>query len=319
MARNVSVIGAGNVGSTIAFTLAAAGLVQELSLIDLNEAKAEGEALDIQDGLSCLRPTVIRSGGYSLCRQAQVAIITAGANQKPGQSRLELLQQNAAVYRQVIPSILKFNKHLILIVVTNPVDPLTYLTIKLSGLPREKIFGSGTVLDTARFRNQISMHCRVNPRNVHGYVIGEHGDGAVPVWSTAQIAGLKLEQFCRYCGRGCSAQSAIGRKVHTAAEQIISRKGATFFSISLAVKEIVQSIFGNENSVLTVSTLVHDYCGINNVCFSLPAVLNRDGVKDVIPPLLDPGEIVALRRSAETLRQAQDQIYNASEAVPTLA
>jgi L-lactate dehydrogenase len=316
MTRNVSIIGAGHVGSTIAFTLISAGLVQEISLIDMNEAKAEGEALDIQDGLSFLRPAVIRSGGYNLCRQAQIAIITAGASQQPGQSRMDLLHQNAEVYRRIIPSILQYNKHLLIIVVTNPVDPLTYLALKLSGLPRGKVFGSGTVLDTARFRNQISLHCRINPHNVHGYVIGEHGDGAVPVWSTAQIAGLKLEQFCRYCGRGCSAQNEIGRKVRTAAEQIITRKGATFYSISLAVKRIVQSIFGNENSVLTVSTLVQDYCGINNVCFSLPAIINRDGVKDVLPPDLDQVERAALQRSAEALQTAQGRIFNASETAP---
>lgn len=317
MTRSVSIIGAGHVGSTIAFTLVTSGLVQELSLIDMNEAKAEGEVLDIQDGLSFLRPALIRSGGYDLCRQAQIVIITAGANQKPGQSRLDLLHQNADVYRQVIPSILKYNEHLLIIVVTNPVDPLTYLTLKLSGFPRGKVFGSGTVLDTARFRNQISLHCRINPRNVHGYVIGEHGDGAVPVWSTAQIAGLKLEHFCRYCGRGCSAQDEIGRKVHMAAEQIIARKGATFYSIALAVKEIVQSIFGNEHSILTVSTLVQDYCGINDVCFSLPSIINRDGVKDVLPPDLDQPEQTALRRSAEKLKTVQDQIFNAAGAVPT--
>lgn len=314
MIRNVSIIGAGNVGATIAFTLVAAGLVQELSLIDLNEAKAEGEALDIQDGLSFLRPAVIRSGGYSLCRQAQVAIITAGVNQKPGQSRLDLLQQNADVYRQIIPSILKYNEHLLIIVVTNPVDSLTYLALKLSGLPREKVFGSGTVLDTARFRNQISLHCRINPRNVHGYVIGEHGDGAVPVWSTAQIAGMKLDHFCRYCGRGCSAQKEIGSKVHTAAEQIIARKGATFYSIALAVKGIVQSIFGNENSILTVSTLIQDYCGINDVCFSLPAIINSDGVKDVLHPDLDPVETAALQHGAAALKTVQEQVFDIGAA-----
>lgn len=319
MTRNVSIIGAGHVGSTIAFTLVTSGLVQELSLIDMNEAKAEGEALDIQDGLSFLRPTVIRSGGYNLCRQAQIAIITAGANQKPGQSRLDLLHQNAEIFRQVIPSILKYNQELLIIVVTNPVDPLTYLALKLSGFPRGKVFGSGTVLDTARLRNQISLHCRINPRNVHGYVIGEHGDEAVPVWSTAQIAGLKLEHFCRYCGRGCSAQNEIGKKVHTAAEQIISRKGATFYSIALAVKGIVQSIFGNENSILTVSTLVQDYCGIKNVCFSLPAIINRDGVKDVLPLDLDKYETAALQHSAKKLKAAQEQIVNTAEAVPAHA
>lgn len=316
MTRNVSIIGAGNVGSTIAFTLVTSGLVQELSLIDMNEAKAEGEALDIQDGLSFLRPAVIRSGGYNLCSQAQIAIITAGANQKPGQSRLDLLHQNAHIFRQIIPAILKYNQELLIIVVTNPVDPLTYLALKLSGFPRRKVFGSGTVLDTARFRNQISLHCRINPRNVHSYVIGEHGDGAVPVWSTARIAGLKLENYCRYCGRGCSAQNEIGTKVHTAAERIIARKGATFYSIALAVKEIVQSIFGNENSILTVSTLVQGFGGIGEVCFSLPAIINRKGVKDVLPPDLDQHEKAALQRSAEKLQAAQEQIYSPAEAVP---
>lgn len=308
MTRNIAIIGAGNVGSTIAYTLVSAGLVHELSLIDTNRAKAEGEAQDIQDGLPFLRPASLSAGGYNLCRDSQIAIITAGANQKPGQSRLDLLQQNAAVFRQVVPSILEYNNRIMIIVVTNPVDPLTYLTLKLSGLPGGMVFGSGTVLDTARLRNQISLHCRINPQNVHGYVIGEHGDGAVPIWSAAQIAGMRLEQFCRFCGRGCSAQNEIGLKVRTAAEHIITRKGATFFSISLAVKQIVQSIFGNENSVLTVSTLVEDYCGINDVCFSLPCIINQDGVKDILFPELDPSEKADLMQSAALLKEAQFQI-----------
>ncbi|MBS3943599.1 MAG: L-lactate dehydrogenase [Dethiobacter sp.] len=318
MIRNIAIIGAGNVGSTLAYTLASAGTVEELSLIDINMAKAEGEVLDIRDGLSFLRPVNVRAGGYSLCREANIAIITAGVNQKPGQTRLDLLHQNAALYRRIIPSILEYNDQLLVLVVTNPVDPLTYLSVKLSGLPSDKVFGSGTVLDTARFRNQISLHCRINPRNIHGYVIGEHGDGAVVVWSATQVAGIKLDQFCLFCGKGCSAQEEIGQKVRNAAEQIITRKGATYYAISLAVKQIVQSIFGNENSILTISSLVHQYSEISNVCFSLPAVINRNGIKDILYPDLADPEKEALIRCAAILKQAQNQICKEAGPVPVL-
>jgi L-lactate dehydrogenase len=318
MTRNIAIIGAGNVGSTIAYTLASAGMVEELSLIDTNRAKAEGEVLDIRDGLSFLSPVAIHAGGYQFCREAQIAIITAGVNQKPGQSRLDLLNQNAAVYRRIIPSILEYNDQLLIIVVTNPVDPLTFLATKLSGLAPGKVFGSGTVLDTARLRSQISLHCRINPRNIHGYVIGEHGDGSVVVWSAAQIAGTKIDQYCRCCGKGCSAQKDIGEKVRSAAENIIARKSATYYAISLAVKQIVQSIFGNENSILTVSTLIRNYYGIDEVCFSLPAVVNRDGVKDILYPDLTDSEKEALLRNASLLKEAQNKIYCEADLRPAL-
>jgi L-lactate dehydrogenase len=310
MIRHIAIIGAGNVGATTAYTFAASGLAEKLSLIDINEAKAEGEALDLRDGISFLRPVVIRSGGYELCREAQIVIVTAGANQAPGQSRLELLEQNAAVFRQVIPAVVEHDGGAIIIVVTNPVDVLTYLAQKLSGLPPGSVFGSGTVLDTARLRNQISRHCRIDARNVHGYVIGEHGDTAVPVWSAVQIAGMRLEQFCRYCGKGCSAQTKIGEKVRSAAERIISRKGATYYSIALAVKRIVQSILRNEHSVLTVSTLVEDYYGISDVCLSLPAIVSGRGVQEVLPLELAPPEAEALRRSAARLKEAQLRLFS---------
>lgn len=312
MIRHIAIIGAGNVGATIAFALAGAGLVERLSLVDINEAKAEGEALDLQDGVSFLNPIIIDSGGYSLCREAQIIVITAGVNQKPGQNRMELLDRNAAVFKQIIPAVMEQTRDAVLIVVTNPVDVLTYLTLKLSELPPGKVIGSGTVLDTARLRNQISLHCNIDPRNIHGYVIGEHGESAVPVWSAAQIAGLRLEQFCRYCGKGCSARAEIGRKVRTTADRIITRKGATFYSISLAVKRIMQSILRNENSVLTVSTLVEDSYGINDVCLSLPAIVNSRGVREVLPLELEPGEVAALQQSAAKLTDARKELFPAA-------
>ena len=318
MTRNIAIIGAGNVGSTIAYTLASAGMVEELSLIDTNKAKAEGEVLDIRDGLSFLSPVTIHAGGYHLCREAQIAIITAGVNQKPGQSRLDLLHQNAALYRRIIPSILEYNDQPLIIVVTNPVDPLTFLATKLSGLAPGKVFGSGTVLDTARLRSQISLHCCINPRNIHGYVIGEHGDGSVIVWSAAQIAGVKIDQYCHYCGKGCSAQEDIGEKVRSAAENIIVRKKATYYAISLAVKQIVQSIFGNVNSILTVSTLIRNYLEIDEICFSLPAVVNRDGVKDILYPDLTDSEKEALLRNVSLLKEAQNKIYHEANLAPAL-
>ncbi|MEW5784427.1 MAG: L-lactate dehydrogenase [Bacillota bacterium] len=314
--RRAAIIGAGNVGATVAFTLINTGLVEELSLIDINSAKAEGEALDLQDGVSFLRPARIHWGGYEQCRGAQVIIITAGANQKPGQSRMELLEQNAAVFKQIVPAVLEYNDQAVIIVVTNPVDPLTYLAMDLANLRAGQVIGSGTVLDTARLRNQISLHCRIDPRNIHAYVIGGHGEGAVPVWSAAQIAGLRLEQFCRFCGKGCAARTAIDRRVFDAADRIIKLKGATFYSVSLAVARIVQSILADENSVLTVTTLVDDYYGINGVCLSLPAVLGHRGIKEVLPLELAADEIQSLQYAAGTLKEGQLRISRPGRLAP---
>ena len=306
--RHAAIIGTGNVGATLAFALTNAGLVEQLSLIDSNASKAEGEALDLQDGIAFLQPTIVRWGGFELCRGAHVIVITAGANQKPGQSRLELLEQNAAIFQQIIPEVLHYNDQAVIIIVTNPVDPLTYLAVQMAKLPPGRILGSGTVLDTARLRNQISAHCRIDPRNIHAYVIGGHGEGAVPVWSAAQIAGIKLNQFCRLCGKGCSVQSEIGSRVKDTAARVIARKGATYYSISLAVVRIMQSILADENSVLTVSSLVDSYYGIDDVYLSLPAVIGRRGVKEMLPLELAPEEIESLQQVAAILKEGQKQI-----------
>lgn len=315
-ARHVAIIGAGNVGATTAYALLQSDLVEKLSLIDINSAKAEGEALDLQDGVSFLHPTTVHWGDYELCRGAQVVVVTAGANQKPGQTRLDLLEQNATIINQVIPAILDQTDEAILLMVTNPVDPLTYLAMEISGLPPGQVIGSGTVLDTARLRNQLSLHCRIDPRNIHAYVIGGHGEGAVPVWSAAQIAGIKLEQYCRFCGQGCSAQDEIGRRVINTAERIIARKGATFYSIALTVVRIIRSILLDENSVLTVSTLVNDFYGISGICMSLPALINRQGVNEVLPLELAPDEIASLRQTAAILKKSQQQISRAAALEP---
>lgn len=308
MTRHIAVIGAGNVGSTTAFALAMAGTAETISLVDINHDRAAGEALDLQDGVSFLEPAQIRHGGYECCRGAQVVIITAGAAQQPGQTRMELLHQNAAVMREVIPAVMKHAGRPILLVVTNPVDVLTCLAIKLSGLPAERVLGTGTVLDTARLRYRIGRHCRIDPRNVHGYVIGEHGPGAVPVWSTARIAGIKLEHFCRHCGQGCSAREVIGGQVRNAADQIIGLKGATNYAVALAVRRIVESIVGDQNSVLTVSALFSDFHGMGEICLSLPAVVNGKGIREILPLDLDPVEEEALLRTARSLGQAQDAL-----------
>nr|HPM59979.1 L-lactate dehydrogenase [bacterium] len=226
----VAVVGAGQVGATFAYALLIRGLASEIVLIDANRALAEGQAEDMSHGLPYVRPVHIFAGAYSDCRDADIIVITAGAAQKPGETRLELTRRNVDIYRQIIPEITRHTTSAILIVVSNPVDVLTYAAVKLSGLPPQRVIGSGTTLDSARFRYLLSQHCGVDPRNVHAMIIGEHGDSEVPVWSLANISGLRMDDYCAQCGKGCPQlrKDEIFEQVRTAAYHLIEKKGATY-------------------------------------------------------------------------------------------
>jgi L-lactate dehydrogenase len=302
----IAIIGAGNVGSTFAFSLMISGLAREIVLIDKNELLAKGECMDLNHGLSFAHPTKIYVAGFEGCEDADIVVITAGTNQKPGQSRIDLVQNNVAIFKDIIPAISKFAENTILLVVTNPVDILTYVTLKISGLPPNRVIGSGTVLDTARLKYMISEYCKVDPSNIHTYIIGEHGDTELPVWSNATIAGMAIETYCSvYCrfNNVKKELSEIFEKVKNSAYQIIKAKGATNYSIALTLVKITRSIVRNENSILPVSTLITDYYGISDVCISIPSHVNINGVEQYLKLELSDQEQEMFKHSANTLKK----------------
>jgi len=260
--------------------------------------------MDLNHGLSFVQPSRIYVGDYSDCKDANIVVVTAGAGQKPGETRLDLVRKNTDIFKDIIPEIVRYNPRMLLIV-SNPVDVLTYVALKISQYPMNRVIGSGTSLDTARFRYLLSRHCEVDPRNVHAYIIGEHGDSEVPVWSLANIAGVSFRQYCPVCRRQCPENEweDIFTQVKNAAYEIIKRKGATYFAISLALVRIVGSILRDENSVLTVSTLVDGYYDISDVCLSIPVILNRNGISKILKIELDESEVEKLKASAAVLKK----------------
>jgi len=300
----VAIVGAGNVGATFGYALLLSGLAAEIVLIDKNRFKAEGEALDLNHTVSFAHPTRIWAGDYQDCAGAAVTVIAGGAGQKPGETRLDLLKRNADIFREIVPEVSRHNPEGILLVATNPVDVLTYASWKFSGLPARRVIGSGTILDTSRFRYLLSQHFGVDPRSVHAYIIGEHGDSEVPVYSLANIAGLRLSAFCQAQGMSYdqAALDEIFRNTRDAAYQIIERKGATYYAVAAGLMRIVEAILRDQRTVLSVSSLIEDYYGIDDLCLSLPTVVNRGGVERVLRLELSEQEAGGLRHSAEILK-----------------
>ena len=300
----VAVVGGGSVGATFAYALLLSGLAAEIVLIDANRAKAEGEAMDLNHTVPFAHPTRIWAGNYSDCAGAAVTVLAAGGNQKPGETRLELLKKNASIWRSIVPEVAKHNPEGILLIATNPVDVLTYAAGKLSGLPWERVIGSGTILDTSRFRYLLSQHFGVDARSVHAYIIGEHGDSEVPVWSSANIAGMRLSQFCKAQGISDDRQAMenIFLQTRDAAYHIIERKGATYYAVAAGLMRITEAILRDQSTVLSISSLINNYHGVSDVCFSLPTVVDRGGVEQVIHLELDKNEVEKLRHSAELLK-----------------
>jgi L-lactate dehydrogenase len=300
----IAIVGAGNVGATYAYALLLNRLSAEIVLIDANRAKAEGEAMDLNHAVPFAHATRIWAGDFSDCGGAVITVVTAGAGQRSGETRLDMVSRNAAIWRQIIPRIVEHNPHGILLIATNPVDVLTYVALKLSGLLPERVIGSGTILDTARFRYLLSQHFRVDARSVHAFIIGEHGDSEVPVWSLANIAGMRLEDFCRAqeIELDSAARQRIYEETRDAAYHIIERKRATYYGVASGLVRITAAILRDQNTVFSVSTLIRDYYGIGDVCFSLPTVLNKAGVDRVLRIQLNEEEAAGLRRSAEVLK-----------------
>lgn len=300
----IAIVGTGNVGATYAYALLLNRLSSEIVLIDANRARAEGEAMDLNHAIPFAHPTRIWAGDYSDCAGAAVTVVAAGVAQRPGETRLDMILRNGEIWKQIIPRIVEHNPEGILLIATNPVDALTYAALKLSGLPTERVIGSGTVLDTARFRYLLSQHFQVDSQSVHAFIIGEHGDSEVPVWSLANIAGMKLDDFCRAQGLELTAadRQTIYEQTRDAAYQIIERKGATYYAVAAGLIRITAALLRDQNTVFSVSTLIEDYYGIQDVCLSLPAILNRWGIRSVLRLELSADEQEKLQKSAAILQ-----------------
>jgi L-lactate dehydrogenase len=308
--RKGVIVGAGQVGMACAYSLLIQNVLDEMVIVDVNTEKLEGEVMDLNHGLPFVQPTIIRPGTLADGEDADIVIITAGAKQKPGESRLELVQRNLEIFKGLIPQIVQYCSQAILLIVTNPVDIMTYVSLKLSGLPTSSVIGSGTVLDTARFRYLLAEKFQLDPRSLHAYIIGEHGDSEVPVWSKVNISGMQLFNEDSDGEKLVDADTIkpIFEQVKNAAYEVIQRKGATSYAIGLGVTQIVRSILRNQNRLLTVSSLIHGFEGIDDVCLSLPAVVNRQGVSRTLNLMLTATEKEQLQNSARVLRQTIEKL-----------
>ena len=308
--RKAVMIGCGFVGAASVFSLMQSGLFSEMAMIDTDFARAEGEALDISHGVPFAKPMKIYAGNYDDIENASIVIITAGANQKPGETRLDLVHRNIEIFKSIIPEIKKRDFKGILLIVSNPVDILTTVTIKLSGLPENRIIGSGTVLDTARLKYSVGEHLNVDSRSVHAFIIGEHGDSEIAAFSSANISGIPLRDF--YEMRGHYNHEAdtdeIAQKVKNSAYEIISRKKATYYGIAMSVKRICEAIVRDEKSILPVSSMMNGEYGISDIALSMPAIVGKNGVETKVPILLNQEEIEKLQNSA---KQLQNVLKNA--------
>jgi len=302
--RKVSLVGTGLVGSSFAYALMIRGVATELVLIDVNAEKATGEMMDFNHGLSFTRPMKITAGTYADCADSQVVVITAGASQKPGESRLDLLARNAAIFREIVPQVVRHNPGGIILIATNPVDILTYVSVGVSGLPPGRVIGSGTILDTSRFRFLLGQYYGVDARSVHAYIIGEHGDSEIPVWSQASIGGVRLQEFAPLKNKAYVQADMDGlfAQVRDAAYEIIRRKGSTYYAIGLGLLSIVSAVLGDYRRVVSVSTLMTGQHGVNDMCMSLPCVVGEHGVEEILTLNLDPAEESGFRASAAKLK-----------------
>ena len=308
--RKAAMIGCGFVGSASAFALMQSGLFSELVLIDADKDRAEGEALDISHGVPFARPMKIYAGDYDDIVDASVIIITAGANQKPDETRLDLVHKNVDIFKKIIPEISKRNCKGILLIVSNPVDILTYVAIKLSGFEENRVIGSGTVLDTARLKYELGEHLGVDSRTVHAFIIGEHGDSEIAAWSSANVSGIPINTFCEMRGHyhHQKAMQEIADTVKNSAYEIIAKKRATYYGIGMSVKRICEAIVRDEKSILPVSGIMHGEYGIEDVSLSMPAIVGKHGIEAKVPIVLNELERARLEQSADTLKSIIDEL-----------
>ncbi|MGB9738351.1 MAG: L-lactate dehydrogenase [Chloroflexus aggregans] len=306
----VGVVGTGMVGTSFAYALMQRSLAGELVLIDIDRARAEGEAMDLNHGLPFVRPMRIYAGDYADLADADLIVIAAGANQRPGETRLDLLGRNAAIFREMIPAILAANHDGIIVVATNPVDILTTIAAQIAGSDANRVIGSGTILDTARFRYLLGQHYGVDPRSVHAYIVGEHGDSELALWSLANIAGVRLVDFVGANGQGYdqAALDAILEQTRNAAYEIIKRKRATYYAIGLGLLAIAEAVLRDQHTVMTVSSLMTGQYGVTDIAISLPTIVGRDGAEEVLNLPLSDQEVALFQRSANLLKEYLAQV-----------
>jgi L-lactate dehydrogenase len=306
----IAIVGAGSVGASIAFAISINQLCNELVLIDSNENKAVGEAMDINHGLPFLGQMLVRAGDYEDCADCNVIILTAGMPRKPGETRLDLARKNVSLAHSIVEKIMQHYNGGVILVVSNPVDVLTYKVTEWTKLPAGRVIGSGTVLDSARFRYLLSERLAVDVKNIHGYIIGEHGDSQLPVWSRTHIAGMSIDDFCK--GTGITFSQAdrdeVARQVRVAGADIIKAKGATFYGIAVMVNTIVESILNGASTIRTVGSAMNGAYGLHNVALSSPSIVNANGVQTVLEFDLTPAELQQLHASADSVRAVLEQV-----------
>jgi L-lactate dehydrogenase len=311
VARKVVIVGAGAVGSTFAYALAKDGVADEIALIDHNSDLVKGQVLDLAHGQPYFPAVDIHVGLKNEYANANVIVITAGSKQRPGETRLDLLQRNATIIEGVVDDIIAQNSQAVIVVVSNPVDVLTYVAYRRSGLPRGQVLGSGTVLDSARFRYLLSQHCDIDVHNVHAYVLGEHGDSELAVWSMTHIGGIPIDDYCPACGKcddWMEERHRIEEEVRKSAYHIIDYKGATFFGVGMALVRIVGAILRNERSILTVSSILEGEYGLQGVSLGVPSIISWKGVESILEAKLAKNELNALSKSASVVKAAIDKL-----------
>lgn len=308
----ISVVGAGFVGSTTAYALMLGGICEELVLVDLNQDKAAGEAMDLSHGAAFVRPVKVTAGTYADTAGSDIVVITAGAAQKPGETRLDLVNRNIAIFKSLIPEVVRYSPESILLIVSNPVDILSYVAYKLSGFPPERVIGSGTVLDTSRFRTLLAEHLHVDARSIHGYIIGEHGDSEIAAWSLTSIAGVNMAEYVGITHQkkpDLDFMTKIPEGVKNAAYAMISTKGYTNYAVALAVRRICEAITGDERSILTVSSLLQGEFGLKDLYLGVPSIVGKEGVIQVLEVPLAEDEMARFLDSARTM---EDVLRNSS-------
>jgi L-lactate dehydrogenase len=309
--QKVGLVGTGLVGSSFAYALMQRGIASDLVLIDANAEKAVGEMMDLNHGLSFTKPMKITAGNYSDLAGAKVVVITAGTSQRPGESRLDLLARNTAIFRSIIPEVVKNNPSGIILIATNPVDILTFISLQESNLPPAKVIGSGTILDTSRFRFLLGQYYEVDTRSVHAYIVGEHGDSEIPLWSMANIGGVRLQEFAPLKNKEYDQEemNKLFVSVRDSAYEIIKRKNASYYAIGLGLLSIVEAILGDYRSVLSISTLMTGQYGVHDICLSLPLVVGENGVEEILTLPMNTEEQDGFRASADKLKATLDNLH----------
>lgn len=309
----VAIIGSGMVGSSTAFAMALNQLASEIVMIDVNKERAMGEAMDISHALPFLGQMTVRAGDYEDCVDCDVIVITAGLARKPGETRLDLAAKNVPLARSITENVMKYYNQGVLLVVSNPVDVLTYMIQKWSGLPNGRVLGTGTSLDSLRFRYLLSEKLKIDVKNIHGYMIGEHGDSMLPMWSATHIAGKEISEYCSVPGSGFSEDDKplIVEETKRAGAETIKYKGATYYAIAVVVNTLLETLLKNQNTIRTVSSVLQGQYGLDEVALSLPAVVNSSGVREILDLKITPEEMSGLKKSADQIKTFLNDITNA--------